>query len=94
MIQFEKITHEVLRILKDKGYNVLTSNNRVTDADIYWYPEQIISIAKYRYNLNDRGYKEALGHPVIVRIQYALDNMKEDELHGMVYTTSRSMLPD
>ncbi|TDQ79721.1 hypothetical protein [Sphingobacterium yanglingense] len=94
MIQFEKITHEILRLLKNKGYNVLTSNNRITDTDIYWYPEQIISIAKYRYNLNDRGYKEALGHPVIVRIQYALDNMKEDELRGMVYTTSRDTLPD
>ncbi|SKB40323.1 hypothetical protein SAMN05660841_00317 [Sphingobacterium nematocida] len=94
MIQFEKITHEILRVLKDKGYNVLTSNNRLTDPEIYWYPEQIISIAKYRYNLNDRGYKLALGHPVIVRIQYALDNMKEDELHGMVYTTSRDVLFD
>ncbi|WP_164112340.1 MULTISPECIES: hypothetical protein [Sphingobacterium] len=94
MIQFEKITHAILRVLKDKGYNVLTSNNRLTDPEIYWYPEQVISIAKYRFNLNDRGYKHALGHPVIVRIQYALDNMKDDELHGMVYTTSRDVLFD
>ena len=94
MIQFEKITHKILRILKEKGYNVLTSNNLRTDAEIYWYPEQILSIAKYRFNLNDRGYKLALATPMIIRIQYVLDNMKENELHGMVYTMSRDILLD
>lgn len=92
MIQFEKITHEILRVLKQKGYNVLTSNNKLTDPEIYWYPEQVLSIAKYRYNLNDRGYREALAHPIIVRIQYALDNMTEHELHGMVYVTTRDIM--
>lgn len=88
MIQFEKVTLDILRHLKSRGYNVLTTNNRLTDCKVYWYPESIDSIAKYRFKLNDLGYNIALSLPTMLRIQYALDNMKEDELQGMVFTKS------
>ncbi len=71
--------------LKGRGYNILTSNNELIDSVIYWFPERIDNIRGYMRELNNLGYEPPLNHPTLLRIEEALENMKEEELEGFVF---------
>jgi len=43
-MEFKKVTHVLLNKLKQKGYNALTSNNELSDRQIYWYSEEVDNV--------------------------------------------------
>ncbi len=85
MVKFEKITRNVLIYLKERGYNILTSNNELIDSVIYWFPERIDNVRGYLRELNNLGYGPALSQPTLLHIEEALESMKEEELEGIVF---------
>lgn len=46
-MKFVKINHEVLRSLKDQGYNVLTSVNHVDDEEPTYMPHKVDDLWEY-----------------------------------------------
>lgn len=86
-MQFKKVTHLLLNELKQKGYNALTSNNELSDQQIYWYPEAVDNVNQYIVKLTNRGYRAPLNQPMILWIQDAIDNLTDYELAGMVFIT-------
>ncbi len=86
-MQFKKVTHSLLNELKQKGYNALTSNNELSDLQIYWYPEEVSNVNQYIVKLTNRGYVAPLNQPMILWIQDAIDNLSEYELAGIVFIT-------
>ncbi|MBL1409050.1 hypothetical protein [Sphingobacterium faecale] len=85
MVKFEKLTRRVLVYLKKKGYNILTSNNELIDSVIYWFPERIDNTRVYMRDLNNLGYEPPLNQPTLLRIEEALEKVKEEELEGYVF---------
>ncbi|ERJ57414.1 hypothetical protein [Sphingobacterium paucimobilis] len=86
MVKFEKVTRGVLMYLKKKGYNILTSNNEVIDSVIYWFPERIDSTRGYMRYLNNLGYEPPLSQPTLLRIEEALEKVKEEEeVEGYIF---------
>lgn len=46
-MRFVKINHEVMRSLKDQGYNVLTSVNHVDDEEPTYMPHKVDDLWEY-----------------------------------------------
>ena len=46
-MKFVKINHEVLRSLKDQGYNVLTSVNHIDDEEPTYMPHKVDDLWEY-----------------------------------------------
>ncbi|WP_164112291.1 MULTISPECIES: hypothetical protein [Sphingobacterium] len=86
-MEFKKVTHVLLNKLKQKGYNALTSNNELSDRQIYWYPEEVDNVNQYIDKLTNRGYRAPLNQPMILWIQDAIDNLRDYELAGVVFIT-------
>lgn len=86
-MEFKKVKHVLLNKLKQKGYNALTSNNELSDRQIYWYPEEVDNVNQYIDKLTNRGYRAPLNQPMILWIQDAIDNLRDYELAGVVFIT-------
>lgn len=83
-MRFEKLNHKNLRYLKSKGYNLLTSNNKLSDEHVIWFPERIDNLCDHlsEFDLLD---PTADFEPSILLIQFAIDYMSEDDLVGEVF---------
>lgn len=84
-MRFEKLTYCQLKILKSKGYNILTSNQKLTDAQVVWFPERVDDVCEYLIGLDTNGQITPLNEPNILVIQDALDNIREEDLIGEVF---------
>ncbi|SMG32535.1 hypothetical protein [Sphingobacterium psychroaquaticum] len=82
-MQFVQLSHKVLKQLKEKGYNILTSNNSVSDDNPVWYPEKVPDVWDYLIGLDVRRIS-VIKEPNILVIQDALDNICEEDLRGVV----------
>lgn len=80
-MRFEKLTHESLKTLLDQGYTVLTSNNNLSDDNVYWYPEVIEDLESYLFNIDNIPFQEKS----ILVIQDALKSIEEADLFGQVF---------
>lgn len=81
-MEFVKLEKELLQKLRDRGYNVLVSNQPLNDdVLIYWYPERVDDVCEYVVGLDGTPFNE----PNILVIQDALDNIDEGDLVGMVW---------
>lgn len=84
-MKFEKLTHEQLNILKSKGFNILTSNNSLTDEKVIWFPERVPDVWEYLLELDCNHKMIPLQEPNILVIQDALDNIRNEDLIGEVF---------
>lgn len=85
-MKFEKLTHSNLKILKSKGFNILTSNNSLTDETLVWFPERINDIFDY---LIAHDINCIIPHQEfeILVIDDAIRIMEEEYLIGDVFIT-------
>ena len=84
-MRFEKLTYCQLKILKSKGYNILTSNQKLTDAQVFWFPERVEDAMDYFLALDISGKIEPFKEPNILVIDDALENIREEDLIGEVF---------
>ncbi|QBQ41097.1 hypothetical protein E2P86_07990 [Sphingobacterium psychroaquaticum] len=82
-MQFVRLSHKVLEQLKEKGYNILTSNNPVSHENPVWYPESVPDVWDYLIGLDVRKIS-VIKEPNILVIQDALDNIRDEDLRGVV----------
>jgi hypothetical protein len=47
IMRFEKLNHKNLIYLKSKGYNLLTSNNKLSNENVEWFPERIDNLCAH-----------------------------------------------
>lgn len=81
-MEFVNISFEVLRKLKEQGYNILASNNDLYDEEVIWYPEKVDNVFEYLIGLDING--ESNLEPNLLVIDDALLNINEQELRGIV----------
>lgn len=80
-MQFEKLSHEALRELMSRGYNILSSNDELWAKKVVWFPETVTDIKDYLMQVAD---EEA----TLLVIDDALNNLEEEELIGDVFMIS------
>lgn len=81
---FEPITHDVLRRMREKGYNVLKSNSKWGDESPTFYPDFIEGdIFDYLMERDFAGSSDSEDHFLV--IDEAL-TIPEEELFGVVLT--------
>ncbi len=80
-MQFEKLSHEALRELIGRGYNILSSNDELWDKNVVWFPETVADVKDYLMQVAD---EEA----TLLVIDDALNNLEEEELIGDVFMIS------
>ncbi|TDQ79602.1 hypothetical protein [Sphingobacterium yanglingense] len=79
-MQFENVSKALLKELLSKGYNILTSNNMLSSDIVYWYPEKVEDVQQYiETNANEE--------PTLLVIQDALENIREQDLVGLVFVS-------
>lgn len=79
----EKLTIELLYKLKNKGYNIISYNNKVSDDNIVWFPETKENIEDYLLGLSNLG-KIVYEDPNFLVIDYAIENLSNNEFVGEV----------
>lgn len=79
-MEFVQLNHQVLKHLELKGFNVLTSNDSITEASPCWYPESVQDLDGYLRILESTPFCEAN----VLIIQDTLVYIREDELVGVV----------
>lgn len=79
-MKFTALNYKTLTTLKKRGYNILTSNNNLTDETVYWYPEKIQDLDNYLVGLIPPPFQE----PNLLVIDDALNNIDEQDLIGLV----------
>ena len=77
-MRFERLSHFQLKILKSRGFNILTSNNQLTDSNVIWFPEKVDDLGEYWMEV-------ASVKPIMLIISDALDNVPEEHLIGEVF---------
>lgn len=77
-MEFKKLTIETLKLLKSRGFNILTSNNQLTDTKVIWFPEKVDDI-------NDYLMEVAGEEPTFIVIDDALSNVEEVYLYAEVF---------
>lgn len=80
-MQFVKLTHSVLFELKNKGFNVLTSVNKLDSDNPTYMPARVENIWDYLEGLPTAPLQETN----IIVIDEALNNIREEYLVGMVW---------
>lgn len=80
-MRFVRLSHEVLRDLKAKGYNILTSVNKLGAEDPTYMPEKVDSVWDYLDDLAVVPMRE----PELIIIDDALQNIRNEDLRGMVW---------
>lgn len=86
-MRFEKVTHDVLRKLKAKGYNVLIAPSDIEDTEnITWKAITVDNVNDWLVGLDCYGVTAIpFEEPHILPIQEALDNIENDALFGSVF---------
>ena len=84
-MKFEKLTHFQLKILKSKGYNILTSNQNLTDEKVVWFPERVEDVMTYLLALDTSGKMVPFKEPNLMVIDDAIKNIREEDLIGEVF---------
>ena len=82
-MQFDKLTLDKLKTLKQEGYNLLASNNKITDEQIVWFPEKIDDVCEYLIDIDFSG--ESSKEPTLLVIDEAIKNFTEEDLVGIVF---------
>lgn len=83
-MRFEKLTHLQLKILKNKGFNILTSNNALTDEKVIWFPERVEDVCEFLISMDIKGITP-FEEPNILVIQDAIDNINNEDLIGEIF---------
>lgn len=82
-MKFEQLALANLKILKSKGFNILTSNNKLTDDHILWFPESVADVCDYLITLDTKG-TTPFQEPNILVIDDAISNIEDENLIGEV----------
>lgn len=82
-MQFDRLNIRILKKLKKSGFTILSSNNKVYDETVYWFPEKVDDLDNYLTELETSG--ELKSDPFILVIDDALENIKEEHLFGYVF---------
>lgn len=80
-MKFVRLSHEVLWELKAKGYNILTSVNKLGAEDPTYMPEKVDSVWDYLDELAVVPMRE----PELIIIDDTLQNIRDENLRGMVW---------
>jgi len=80
-MRFVKINHEVLRSLKDQGYNVLTSVNHVDDKEPTYMPHKVDDLWEYLDGIPAVPLEEQ----ALIVIDEAIENYSDDMFRGVVF---------
>ena len=80
-MEFVRLTHSVLRDFQRQRYTILKSPMSIDSDDPTWYPERVDDIWKYLDDLAGVPFQE----PNILVIDDALENIREEDLVGMVW---------
>lgn len=80
-MEFVKLTHSVLLELKSKGFNVLTSVTKIDSEDPTYMPIKVDDIWAFLEALPSIPLEE----PHLLVIDEALNNIREEDLIGMVW---------
>ncbi len=86
-MRFEKVTHEVLRDLKDKGYNLLIAPSDVEDCEnVTWKAIKVPNVMDWLVALDCEGITAVpFQEPNILPIDEALNNIDNNTLFGSVF---------
>ncbi|WP_286894934.1 MULTISPECIES: hypothetical protein [Sphingobacterium] len=86
-MRFEKVTHEVLRELKRKGYNVLIAPSDCEDSEnVTWKAIAVPNVMEWLVALDCEGWTNVPFHePHILPIDEALNNIRDEDLFGSVF---------
>ena len=69
-MQFDRLNIRILKKLKKSGFTILSSNNKVYDETVYWFPEKVDDLDNYLTELETSG--ELKSDPFILVIDDAL----------------------
>lgn len=86
-MRFEKVTHEVLRELKRKGYNVLIAPSDCEDSEnVTWKAIEVPNVMDWLVALDCEGLTNIpFQEPHILPIDEALSNIRDEDLFGSVF---------
>ncbi len=85
-MQFVKLTHYVLRSLRDKGYNILRSTSPLSSENPSWYPDTVDLDDFMHWENNEfRLLNVPLEEKHLLVIEDALKNIDEGDLIGEVW---------
>lgn len=84
MIKFVPLTHGLLRELGGKGYNLLKSTSKPDEENPTYQPVRIPDVWAYLTELDTSGSIEWGNEPRLLVIQDVLDNIREEDLRGVV----------
>ena len=82
MIEFVKLSMQLLCSLQLKGYNVLQSSNNLSDEIVYWRPAKVGDVWKFLMDLESEGL--LCDDPPILVIEDAIKNIESSNLNGIV----------
>lgn len=84
-MRFEKLTKSQLKILKSQGYTLLTSNQKLTEAQVFWFPERVADVMEYLVAMYTSAKTLPFKEQNLLFIDDALENIKEEDLIGEVF---------
>ncbi|MBB2949896.1 hypothetical protein [Sphingobacterium sp. JUb56] len=84
-MQFATLTRSILLDLQSKGYNILTSKNRIDDENPTWYPISVPNVWDYLLQLDGKTKVMSFQEPAVLVIEDALLNVEDEQLDGEVF---------
>jgi len=82
-MQFDRLNIRVLKKLKSSGFTILSSNNKIYEETVYWFPEKVHDLSGYLEEMESNG--EKIKDSSILVIEEALENIDQVHLFGYVF---------
>lgn len=82
-MQFDRLNIRILKKLKNSGFTILSSNNKIYEETVYWFPEKVEDLSDYLIDLQLS--EERRSDPSILVIDEALNNIEKVHLFGYVF---------
>ncbi|MGJ1419969.1 hypothetical protein ACR79T_10110 [Sphingobacterium spiritivorum] len=83
-MRFEKVTHDILRRLRDNGYTLLKAKSNYDWENPSFTAYKISDVDGYLMNIDIKGVIP-FDEPMLLVIEDALHNIREEDLRGYVF---------